>query len=122
MIIDSRAVLSEVACGGDQRVTLIRVVEVVRAISAFFQSVWDDATPANRGVIFADHQQTVLTRRVLSALHAGVPDKVAARQLNVSERTYGRYVAEAMAAIGANSRFHAGVRAAELGLLASTEE
>ncbi len=41
---------------------------------------------------------------------------MAARELSVSVRTYRRYVAEMMSLLGADSRFQAGVRAAELGL------
>ena len=37
--------------------------------------------------------------------------------MQVSLRTYRRYVAEIMRELGANSRFQAGVRAVELGLL-----
>ncbi|NEE20393.1 response regulator transcription factor, partial [Streptomyces sp. SID7499] len=46
-------------------------------------------------------------------------DEVAARELTVSVRTYRRYVAEIMTLLDATSRFQAGVRAAELGLLGS---
>ncbi|MBL1081179.1 hypothetical protein JK359_04170 [Streptomyces actinomycinicus] len=44
-------------------------------------------------------------------------DAQAADELSVSTRTYQCYVAEVMAALGATSRFQAGLRAAELGLL-----
>jgi hypothetical protein len=119
LIVDNRVVLSETSFGGIRRVTLIRVPEVVHAIGALFQSVWSSAVPAMNGsILFDTPQRSDLARRILRAMHAGAPDEVAARELHMSVRTYGRYVAEIMAALGANSRFQAGVRAAEAGLLA----
>jgi DNA-binding NarL/FixJ family response regulator len=58
-----------------------------------------------------------LARRILEQLRAGRTDDVAAREIDVSLRTYRRHVAEIMRALGANSRFQAGARAVELGLL-----
>ena len=114
LVVDDRVVLSEF---GDRRVTLIRVPEIVHAIGTLFESVWSSAVPAMNGsIIFDCPHRSVIARRILSALHAGVPDEVAARELNVSVRTYGRYVAEIMWALGASSRFQAGVRAAKTGL------
>jgi hypothetical protein len=118
LIVDNRVVLSEAGCAGDRRVTLIRVPEVVHAFATLFQSVWSSAVPAMNGsILFDTPQRSALARRILRALHAGVPDEVAARELHMSVRTYGRYVAEIMSALAASSRFQAGVRAAEAGLL-----
>jgi DNA-binding NarL/FixJ family response regulator len=49
-------------------------------------------------------------------LGAGLKDETAARELGLSLRTYRRRVADLMAALGADSRFQAGLRARELGL------
>ncbi len=54
---------------------------------------------------------------VLDALNEGWTDETAARALGVSLRTYRRRVAELMTALGASSRFQAGARARELGLV-----
>jgi DNA-binding NarL/FixJ family response regulator len=43
-------------------------------------------------------------------------DVTAARELGMSLRTYRRRVAELLVALGADSRFQAGMRAGELGL------
>jgi hypothetical protein len=56
------------------------------------------------------------TARVLRALGCGVTDEAAARELGMSLRTYRRRVADLLVALGAGSRFQAGVRAGELGL------
>jgi hypothetical protein len=53
---------------------------------------------------------------VLNLLCAGMKDETAARQLSVSVRTYRRYVAQILRALGVNSRFEAGMRVSELGL------
>ena len=58
-----------------------------------------------------------LAPRVLELLAAGGKDESAARTLGLGVRTYRRRVAELMAALGAESRFQAGVRARELGLV-----
>jgi DNA-binding NarL/FixJ family response regulator len=55
-------------------------------------------------------------QEILRALGAGLTDEAAARRLGTSLRTYRRRVAELMAALEADSRFQAGVRAGELGL------
>jgi hypothetical protein len=54
---------------------------------------------------------------VLRHLALGVKDVVAAREMNVSLRTYRRYVAELMDHLGASSRFQAGAIAVRIGLL-----
>ncbi|KMS88406.1 LuxR family transcriptional regulator, partial [Streptomyces regensis] len=58
-----------------------------------------------------------LAPAVLDLLGQGAKDESAARQLGLSVRTYRRRVGELMAALGASSRFQAGVRARELGLV-----
>jgi DNA-binding CsgD family transcriptional regulator len=90
---------------------------VLHTLHILFESVWSNAVPAGERIVFGDRDRAMLARQILSALRAGVTDEVAARELTVSVRTYRRYVAEIMALLGANSRFQAGVRAAELGLL-----
>ncbi|MET7936047.1 helix-turn-helix transcriptional regulator [Streptomyces sp. NPDC005322] len=102
------------ACG---RPSLIRSGGVIRPLLALFDGVWRSAVVAADRIDFGDTTRTEIARRVLQRLRAGKTDDVAARELSVSVRTYRRYVAEIMAALGATSRFQAGVRAAELGLL-----
>ena len=54
---------------------------------------------------------------MLELLGSGCKDETAARTLGLGVRTYRRRVAELMNALGADSRFQAGVRARELGLI-----
>lgn len=52
----------------------------------------------------------------LRVIPATMTDVTASRELGMSLRTYRRRVAELLVALGADSRFQAGVRAGELGL------
>ncbi|MET8679631.1 helix-turn-helix transcriptional regulator [Streptomyces sp. NPDC004647] len=56
-------------------------------------------------------------RQVLHLMAMGYKDEVAARRASLSLRTYRRHVATIMKELGAESRFQAGVRAAQIGLL-----
>ncbi|WP_404955535.1 DNA-binding response regulator [Streptomyces sp. 147326] len=91
----------------------------VRALELLFAGAWSG------GRKLADHLQrsprlrTELVRSILERLRAGQTDEAAAREINVSLRTYRRYVAEIMRELDANSRFQAGVRAVEFGLLSA---
>lgn len=60
---------------------------------------------------------SALERRVLRLMATGVTDEVAARRLCVTDRHYRRHVAAVMRRLGAQSRFQAGVVAAERGWL-----
>lgn len=65
-------------------------------------------------------QDTEVLRTVLRKLCDGVKDEAAARQMSVSVRTYRRHVAHLLRVLGASSRFEAGVKVAESGLLRRT--
>ncbi|MFD5201855.1 LuxR family transcriptional regulator [Streptomyces sp. NPDC058375] len=108
-------VVTESAVG--RRASLIRAPDVLHTLRTLFESVWSNAVPAGERIVFGGRDRAMLARQILGSLRAGVTDEVAARELAVSVRTYRRYVAEIMTLLGASSRFQAGVRAAELGLL-----
>ncbi|UYQ64810.1 helix-turn-helix transcriptional regulator [Streptomyces peucetius] len=97
--------------------TVVNDAAAVRALELMFAGTW------SRGRRLADHLElgprlrTELARDILERLRTGHTDDVAARELNVSLRTYRRHVAEIMRELDANSRFQAGARAVELGLL-----
>ncbi|MCK1795066.1 LuxR family transcriptional regulator [Streptomyces sp. XM4193] len=120
LIADGSTALVVAGPSAARRASLIKEPEVLQALRMYFESIWNSSLPADEHSIFGDRDRTVLSRQILGALRAGVTDEVAARELTVSVRTYRRYVAEIMALLGANSRFQAGVRAAELGLLPSS--
>ncbi|WP_328694831.1 hypothetical protein [Streptomyces sp. NBC_00342] len=117
LVVDGRAALVVTESETGTRSSVLRIPEVLNTICSLFESVWSDADPAHRTIVFGDGERTALARRILGHLHAGVTDEGAARELTFSVRTYGRYVAEIMTLLGANSRFQMGVCAAKLGLI-----
>jgi ATP/maltotriose-dependent transcriptional regulator MalT len=117
LIVDGSVglVVAESAVG--RRASVIRAPDLLHTLHTLFESVWRNAVPAGERIVFGNRDRGALARQILGALWAGVTDEVAARDLAVSVRTYRRHVAEIMTLLGANSRFQAGVRAVELGLL-----
>ncbi|WP_062214293.1 response regulator transcription factor [Streptomyces sp. NBRC 109706] len=121
VVLDGSAALVSVDTAGSPRASLIRAETLLRAVRTLYDNVWGSATVLTKRIHFGDLAKTDTVRRVLQRLRDGVTDEVAARELGMSVRTYRRYVAEIMALLGAESRFQAGVYAAELGLLPPQE-
>ncbi|MDT7788025.1 MAG: hypothetical protein QOF58_6444, partial [Pseudonocardiales bacterium] len=87
---------------------------LVQGIQSLFEAAWHGATD------LASYQARFTelgAREILEQLASGCKDETAARALGVSLRTYRRRVAELMDVLGASSRFQAGARAREAGLL-----
>jgi hypothetical protein len=117
MLVDRRVAI--MAGDPDQHPRRYRVVtapEVVHGVAALLDEAW-------RAAVDRDVYETSLAGlrdlapALLDALASGAKDEAAARALGMSLRTYRRRVAELMAAVGATSRFQAGLRARELGLV-----
>jgi len=118
VIVDGRKALVRGNVGSaGQQVLIARAPAIVGALRTLFISSFDSALPAADYRRLGDGEWDDLTRQVLAFLSTGHKDSVAARELGMSVRTYRRYVAVIMRDMGAGSRFQAGVRAAELGLL-----
>ncbi|WP_077801268.1 hypothetical protein [Streptomyces sp. JHA26] len=122
LFVDGRSALliADTPIGPQASVT--RGPGVVGALHTLFTAVWNGAAPAPGRIDWGEGARSEFVRRILDCLHAGMADELGARELSVSMRTYRRYVAEIMVALGANSRFQAGLRAAELGLLTRAGE
>jgi DNA-binding CsgD family transcriptional regulator len=90
--------------GGHVRAALWMFVHAWQTASPFTQE--NDAFSLNRW-----------ERQVLEQLARGIKDEAAARRLGVSVRTYRRHVADLCERLGASSRFEAGIRAAQAGLV-----
>lgn len=93
---------------------------LIRALCELFERVWEGATPVGperprRGQGDLTGQQDAVVR----LLAEGLTDEVIARRIGVSVRTARRITADLMARLSARSRFQAGVRAVELGLIDS---
>ena len=117
IILDNRLViLAGDRVGGRRGYSVITQADMVQGVSSLFEAAWRSATE------LADYDARVaeireIAPQVLDLLGQGVKDESAARTLGLGVRTYRRRVAELMDALGAESRFQAGVRARELGLV-----
>lgn len=101
---------------GERSYSLITQRETVQGVTSLFEAAWRSATDlADCDAQVAEIRQ--IAPRVLDLLGEGVKDEAAARTLGLGVRTYRRRVAELMTALGAESRFQAGLRARELGLV-----
>ncbi|MEU8316793.1 LuxR C-terminal-related transcriptional regulator [Nonomuraea sp. NPDC048881] len=90
---------------------LVRTPIVVGMLRSLFQELWGRAVPLPWG------RRGDGMVQVLRLAAQGVCDDSIARQLGVSVRTVRARFADAMAELGAQSRFHAGVEAARRGWL-----
>lgn len=99
----------------DAGLVLLRRTSHIRAALWMFAHAWQAAAPfprQNNGCSLNRWE-----RQVLELLATGIKDEAAARRLGVSVRTYRRHVTDLCERLGASSRFEAGVRAAQAGLL-----
>lgn len=117
IILDRKvAILAGDLRAGERTYSLITERSAVQGVTSLFDAVWRSATDlATYDVQIAAIRE--IAPQVLDLLGEGVKDEAAARTLGLGVRTYRRRVAELMAALGAESRFQAGVRARELGLV-----
>ena len=91
---------------------------LLAALSALFASLWRDAVPlallgtasSPRGGVPSEQD-----KRMLALLTTGMPDRSIAKQLGLSYRTFQRRLRRLMAALDADTRFQAGLRAAARG-------
>ncbi|MEU3911269.1 MULTISPECIES: LuxR C-terminal-related transcriptional regulator [Streptomyces] len=115
LVVDEEVALVRAESGGGASV--VRAAAVLVPVQALFASAWRNAALPGGGIGPASPLRTAFAAGILQQLHTGSTDEAAARELGVSVRTYRRHVAEIMEALGTKSRFQAGVRAAESGLL-----
>ncbi|WP_435298005.1 DNA-binding response regulator [Streptomyces sp. YPW6] len=119
VVVDGTNALVRGAAGGPgTQATVVNDAGAVRALELLFAGAWTRGRKLTDHLELGPRLRTQFARSILESLRAGHNDDVAARELNVSLRTYRRHVAEVMRELDAISRFQAGARAAELGLLA----
>ncbi|GAA4105459.1 DNA-binding response regulator [Actinomadura miaoliensis] len=118
IVIDRKvAVLAGAPVAGVREYTVVRSPGVVRSVRSLYEAAWEaaaDLAEFRRARPPALGEQS---RQILRLLGGGLKDEAAARQLGLSLRTYRRRVAEILTLLDADSRFQAGLRAHELGLL-----
>ncbi|HET6706354.1 DNA-binding response regulator [Amycolatopsis sp.] len=115
IILDRRiAIVAGDHVGGVRGYTVISSPDLVQGIQSLFEAAWHGATDLES---YRARCTEPGAREILEQLASGCKDETAARTLGLSLRTYRRRVAELMALLGASSRFQAGARAREAGLL-----
>jgi len=112
MLLVDRSVA--VVITGDDAV-VNRAASAVASLCVLADQLWANSSPGPRRHHPAD--QTPRHHKVLRLLADGLTDDAIARQVGVSVRTVRNDMAAAMLSLDARSRFQAGVRAAQLGLL-----
>jgi DNA-binding CsgD family transcriptional regulator len=100
---------------------VVREPVLISFLCALFDQFWVSAVPFVTEGPGYQNVSDDLRRAVLSLLAQGLKDEVVARRLGMSVRTCRRHIASLMQELGAESRFEAGVRAAQLGLLSQEE-
>ncbi|WP_346055557.1 MULTISPECIES: DNA-binding response regulator [Amycolatopsis] len=110
------AILAGDRSSGERSYSVVTRPDVVRGVTSLFDAAWRSATDlAVFEARFAEVRP--LAPRILDMLASGCKDETAAKTLGLGLRTYRRRVAELMAVLGAESRFQAGVRARDFGLV-----
>lgn len=97
----------------DEPRSLVRQRGWVQAMTLWFESMWDKASPLSTTA--SGRGTGDLRTFLLQQLASGAQDEQIARRLGVSLRTVRRRVADLMTDLGADSRFQAGVEAAKRG-------
>ncbi|MFG1608405.1 LuxR C-terminal-related transcriptional regulator [Actinoplanes sp. NPDC049265] len=100
--------------------TLVRLPSLVGTVVALFEQLWVSAAPLTPCEVTNGAGLSPRERELLALLSAGCTDESAAARLGISVRTVRRMMAAIMTRLGARSRFQAGLKAADRGLLART--
>ncbi|MEU5845687.1 DNA-binding response regulator [Saccharopolyspora shandongensis] len=118
IIVDRRAmILAGATSAGEREFTVTTTPALIDGVHALFDATWHAATTLT-DFLRQDLPQIDQTgASILEALATGLTDEAAARRIGISLRTYRRRVAELMTLLQARSRFQAGARAGELGLI-----
>jgi DNA-binding CsgD family transcriptional regulator len=96
---------------------VVREPVLISFLCALFDQFWVSALPFTTDGPGYQNVSDDLRRSILELLAQGLKDEVVARRLGMSVRTCRRHIATLMQELGAESRFEAGVKAAQLGLL-----
>lgn len=96
---------------------IIREPTLVGYLSKVFDHLWQRATPFAPDANGPEPVIDDVKRSIIGLMAKGFKDEVIARRLGMSVRTCRRHVSDITVELKADSRFQAGVRAAQMGLL-----
>ena len=123
IICDSRVAVIAVDDGNTSSgAVVVSAPGLITTLCTLFESTWDMAEPL--GIREPQQDSGSLSRQqleVLQLLAEGRTDESIARRLGVSQRTARRLANTLMVHLDARSRFQAGVRAAQRGLLTAQD-
>jgi DNA-binding CsgD family transcriptional regulator len=116
-IVDSDSAL--IALPGSPVHLFVHRSPLLDGLIALFGALWRVATPLPQSIdrTARGNARIAGDRAVLTLLAAGATDAAIARHLDISLRTAQRRISEIMAALGAETRFQAGIQAARRGWL-----
>lgn len=123
LIVFDRKVAFVPERGGTWGAVVIREPSVVHYLCEVFEQAWTQAAPFSDAA--ADGLELVakdIHRTIVRLLAAGLKDESIARRIGMSLRTARKHIADIMETLGAESRFQAGVLAAQQGLLDEAPE
>lgn len=100
---------------GGERFLLVRDRDVLGLLNRMFRLLWVEAIDLS--LFHRRAWDDDICDQVLLCLAQGFKDEAAARKLDISVRTYRRYVADLLRRLDATSRFQAGYQVAKRGLI-----
>jgi sugar-specific transcriptional regulator TrmB/DNA-binding CsgD family transcriptional regulator len=106
-----------------EAVVIVRRSVLLDSLVALFESVWEHAVevrPTSEDDLASSGTPEGELRQLAHLLAAGLTDVAIARHLGLSQRTVRRRVKDLLAELGVDSRFLAGVRAAQRGWLGTS--
>ncbi|MFE9062081.1 LuxR C-terminal-related transcriptional regulator [Streptomyces violaceusniger] len=118
IVFDREVALVELV-GNPKGALLIRDLSVIHFLVGAFERAWGKALPfpltyeRNQMLFSSEEMKTA----IVELLVEGYDDKVVAKRLGISLRTFQRHLAEVLRRIGARNRLHAGYLLRDLGIL-----
>jgi sugar-specific transcriptional regulator TrmB/DNA-binding CsgD family transcriptional regulator len=117
-VIDDTAIVPlTAAVDHDPGIAIVRPGALCDALVDLFERFWSKARPTIPQEPPATERLTKEDARILRMMDEGYTDAVIARQLEMNQRSVGRRIHALLAQLGATTRFQAGARAYERGLL-----
>jgi DNA-binding CsgD family transcriptional regulator len=112
VVVDRRTALLQT---GPELVGELGPSELLDALLRLFELLWQQASPLSPDA--SDGPLSCEDRQLLALAAAGLTDQAIARRLGVAQRTIERRMQRILKALDATTRFQAGLRAGQRGLL-----
>lgn len=124
LIVDDKVAVAPVApldANKEAAALALHAVSVVYGLKLLFELMWERAVPIRIGHRGESMTQQIpledTDRELLRLLAAGFKDEVIARQMDLHPRTVRRRLRRLMGALGAETRFQAGIQVVRRGLV-----